>query len=326
MYIFNDLCQIICDSLRSFFRAGLHHDAKQGLRAGGTDKDSSVPCKPFLLLPDRSLNRIRGNQRSLCSALMGTGNIDQDLGIAFDFLYQAADRDAVLRDNAQEMQRRELTISRGHVIQENNMSRLFSAQNHPLFHHHLPDIAISHICTEDCESVGLRVFVQAHIAHDGCNKTVSLQISGVLHGSGDQRHDLVSVDLVSLFIHGKAAVRVTVEGNAHVVAALGDQFPELLQMGGTASGIDIDAQPPGKAVTNNKLFSGGEKSLIALCVLFAILKVKPVPLVILDEVEENLPKLTYIHVDGWQSFCHIVVDRYVLADDSRDKALGVTNN
>ncbi len=54
------------------------------------------------------------------------------------------------------------------------------------------------------------------------------------------------------------------------------------------TGIDIDAQPPGKAVTNNMLFSGGEKSLIALCVLFAILKVKPVPLVILDEVEAAL--------------------------------------
>lgn len=54
------------------------------------------------------------------------------------------------------------------------------------------------------------------------------------------------------------------------------------------TGIDIDAQPPGKAVQNNMLFSGGEKSLIALCVLFAILKVKPVPLVILDEVEAAL--------------------------------------
>ena len=49
-----------------------------------------------------------------------------------------------------------------------------------------------------------------------------------------------------------------------------------------------DAQPPGKAVQNNMLFSGGEKSLIALCVLFAILKVKPVPLVMLDEVEAAL--------------------------------------
>ena len=54
------------------------------------------------------------------------------------------------------------------------------------------------------------------------------------------------------------------------------------------TGIDIDIQPPGKAIQNIRLFSGGEKSLIAICVLFAILKVKCVPLVIFDEVEAAL--------------------------------------
>lgn len=54
------------------------------------------------------------------------------------------------------------------------------------------------------------------------------------------------------------------------------------------TGIDIDVQPPGKAVQNIRLFSGGEKSLIALSVLFSILKVRVVPLCILDEVEAAL--------------------------------------
>ena len=54
------------------------------------------------------------------------------------------------------------------------------------------------------------------------------------------------------------------------------------------TGIDIDVQPPGKSITNIRLLSGGEKSLIAICVLFAILKVKAVPLVIFDEVEAAL--------------------------------------
>ena len=54
------------------------------------------------------------------------------------------------------------------------------------------------------------------------------------------------------------------------------------------SGIDIDVQPPGKKVQNIRLFSGGEKALIAICVLFAILKVRPVPLCIFDEVEAAL--------------------------------------
>ena len=72
------------------------------------------------------------------------------------------------------------------------------------------------------------------------------------------------------------------------------------------TGIDIDAQPPGKAVQNNMLFSGGEKSLIALCVLFAILKVKPVPLVILDEVEAALDQG---NVERFAQYLHNYTDR-----------------
>jgi len=54
------------------------------------------------------------------------------------------------------------------------------------------------------------------------------------------------------------------------------------------TGIDIDVQPPGKAVKSIRLFSGGEKTLIAICVLFTILKIKHIPLVIFDEVEAAL--------------------------------------
>lgn len=54
------------------------------------------------------------------------------------------------------------------------------------------------------------------------------------------------------------------------------------------TGIDIDVQPPGKSVQNITLFSGGEKALIAISCLFAILRVRPVPLCILDEVEAAL--------------------------------------
>ncbi len=54
------------------------------------------------------------------------------------------------------------------------------------------------------------------------------------------------------------------------------------------TGIDIDVQPPGKNVQNIRLFSGGEKSLIAICVLFSILKARTMPLCIFDEVEAAL--------------------------------------
>jgi len=54
------------------------------------------------------------------------------------------------------------------------------------------------------------------------------------------------------------------------------------------TGIDIDVQPPGKSVKSIRLFSGGEKSLIAISVLFTILKVRPQPLIIFDEIESAL--------------------------------------
>ncbi|MGL5520171.1 MAG: AAA family ATPase [Metamycoplasmataceae bacterium] len=60
------------------------------------------------------------------------------------------------------------------------------------------------------------------------------------------------------------------------------------------SGVDIDARPPGKSIKNLKLFSGGEKALIAISLLFAIIKAKPLPLCILDEVEAALDESNVI--------------------------------
>lgn len=57
------------------------------------------------------------------------------------------------------------------------------------------------------------------------------------------------------------------------------------------TGIDIIAIPPGKKINSPVSLSGGEKALTAICLLFAMLRVKPSPFVILDEAEAALDEV-----------------------------------
>lgn len=70
-------------------------------------------------------------------------------------------------------------------------------------------------------------------------------------------------------------------------------------------GIDIKAQPPGKNVKNLSLLSGGEKGLTAIALLFAILKVRPAPFCVFDEVEAALDD---VNVTRYAQYVRMMTD------------------
>ena len=142
------------------------------------------------------------------------------------------------------MQGRELTVAGGHMIPEDDVAGLLAAQHHVLLDHHFLDVLIAHIGAEHLIAVLLGIVVETNVAHNRCHKAVAPQVARLMHRPGNQRHDLIAVYLIALFVYGQAAIGIAVEGNAYVIAALVHPSAQLRQMGRAAVHIDIGAIGP----------------------------------------------------------------------------------
>jgi chromosome segregation protein len=96
-----------------------------------------------------------------------------------------------------------------------------------------------------------------------------------------------------------------------------------------ATGIEIEARPPGKKVKRLSLLSGGERSLTAIAYLFAIFKARPSPFYVLDEVEAalddtNLSRLIQVFEELRESSQLIVITHQRRTMEAADALYGIT--
>jgi chromosome segregation protein len=96
-----------------------------------------------------------------------------------------------------------------------------------------------------------------------------------------------------------------------------------------ATGIEVEARPPGKKVKRLSLLSGGERSLTAIAYLCAIFKARPSPFYVLDEVEAalddtNLQRLLAVFIELRESSQLIVVTHQRRTMECADALYGVS--
>ena len=94
-------------------------------------------------------------------------------------------------------------------------------------------------------------------------------------------------------------------------------------------GIEIQVQPPGKAVTTISLLSGGEKSFVAIALYFAIMKVRPTPFCIMDEIDAALDEANLERYAGYMRTMagatqFIVITHHRATMEEADMLYGVT--
>ncbi len=159
----------------------------------------------------------------------------------------------------------------------------------------------------------------------------------------EQLEDLKATrrDLLDIVREVDARVQqVFTEAYADVAAAFESTFARLFPGGEgrlvltdpsdmLATGVEVEARPPGKKVKRLSLLSGGERSLVAVAFLVALFKARPSPFYILDEVEAalddtNLGRLLEIYEELRENSQLLVITHQKRTMEVGDALYGVT--
>lgn len=130
----------------------------------------------------------------------------------------------------------------------------------------------------------------AQKAKDELNKLIG-ELTDKMYEIFEERFKLINENFQRIFVElfggGRADLKLTNPEN-------------LLE-----SGIEIFVEPPGKVIKNLTLLSGGEQAFVAIAIYFAILKVRPSPFCILDEIEAALDD---VNVDKYAAYLRSLCD------------------
>ena len=97
------------------------------------------------------------------------------------------------------------------------------------------------------------------------------------------------------------------------------------------AGVSLMARPPGKRNPSIQALSGGEKTLTAIALIFAIFQLNPSPVCLLDEVDESLDDTNVVRFadllgEMSQEVQFVVITHNKLTMEMADQLLGVTMN
>src|SRR5690606_19142453 len=133
-------------------------------------------------------------------------------------------RDGALlpEDDREDLEGRHEPVSRGGVIEEDQVAALLAAEVEPSLPHRLDDVTIADRATDELAAVALEGALEAEVAHDRGHERALLQARLAEHLSGAEGHDGVPVDRLAALVDDDEAIGVSVERDAEIGAVLAD--------------------------------------------------------------------------------------------------------